>query len=70
MNSAALAKELNDWINGSESRFALMVQEAPIGESTLRATMKGRYIPAERLEKAIRGVMKAHPMPRREKAAV
>lgn len=70
MNSAPLSKELNDWINGSEARFALMVQEAPIGESTLRATMKGRYIPAERLEKAIRGVMVAHSQTKREKAAV
>lgn len=71
MSRTSLAKELKDWIDAGEGRLALMLKEAPIGESTLRLTLSGRYNPGERLEKAIRGVMAAHPAhPEKKVAAV
>lgn len=70
MKPTGISKELKDWINGDPKRVALMVKKAPIGASTLRAIVTGRYVPAERLEKAVRGVMQEYPMPQPEKAAV
>lgn len=46
-----------------------MVKEAPIGASTLRGIVTGRYVATKRLEKAVRGVMIQHPLPHLEKSA-
>lgn len=70
MDKATLAAELETWIGEDPNRETIMIKEAPIGESTLRATIRGRYIPAPRLEKAIRGVMQSHPTRSRRTAAV
>lgn len=60
-SSMSLAKELTNWINNSPEREALLIEEAPIGESTLRATKRGRYIPGPLLDRAIRAVMLKYP---------
>lgn len=69
MEPTGLARELGNWLNGDLKRAELMVKEAPIGASTLRAIVTGRYIAAERLEKAVRGVMKEYPLPQLKKSA-
>lgn len=69
MTRTAFQKELVEWLSDSEERFQLMVNEAPVGKSTLRMTMSGHYSPGARLEKAMRGVMVAHPLRAKQKAA-
>lgn len=66
----SLAEELVIWLNNDSEREELLIREAPIGKSTLRATKNGRYNPDVRLEKAIRDVMTKHPLePPERKAA-
>lgn len=65
-----MVRELKVWLNEDPERASLMVKEAPIGESTLRATISGRYNPGPLLERAIRAVMLEHPVAQHEKTAV
>lgn len=58
----SLSEELTVWLNNDPDREKLMREEAPIGESTLRATRSGRYIPGRLLERAIRAVMAKYPV--------
>lgn len=61
-NMMTLAEELKQWNpENSPERDELMIREAPIGESTLRATKNGRYIPGPLLDRAIRAVMAKYP---------
>lgn len=62
MNTTSLAIEVKGWINGSKDRFELMKKHVPIAESTLKATIHGRYNPGPHLERAIRGVMQEFPL--------
>lgn len=59
----SLANELTIWLNNDPEREKLMREKAPIGDSTLRSTRSGRYIPGPLLERAIRDVMAKHPIP-------
>lgn len=70
MTAAEFHDELRFWINGDPEREALMIKEAPIKKSTLGATLRGRYNPGERLEKAIRHVMEKYPLRAKKKTAV
>lgn len=64
MTPRSLADELKIWIGDDEKRRAFMIKEAPIGESTLRNTMGGRYLPGKLLTRALRAVMKDYPKSR------
>lgn len=57
----SLAEELSVWLSGDPEREELLRIEAPIGESTLKATKRGRYVPGPLLERAIRAVMDKYP---------
>lgn len=58
----SLAEEVSMWLNNDPEREQLLIKEAPIGESTLRATKRGRYVPGPLLERAIRAVMAKYPL--------
>lgn len=70
MNTVNLAAEIEAWIDEDPERAALLIKKAPVAKSTLGMTLRGRYIPAPRLENAIRNVMQAHPARKRKTAAV
>lgn len=57
MKQSSISEILADWIGEDPSREALIINEAPIAESTLKAILRGRYVPAPRLEKALRTVI-------------
>lgn len=70
MKTAGFEEEVRIWINDDPEREALLIAKAPIAASTLDSTIKGRYNPGRRLERAMRNVMEMYPLPMQEKAAV
>jgi hypothetical protein len=67
MSTVSLVKELKVWINGDPERVKLMEAKAPIGSSTLKSTLAGRYNPGPLLQRAIKAVMAEYPLEHREK---